>query len=790
LADNTVLDAGAGGDTIATDDVAGVKYQVVKLAVGADGAADLVATANPIPVIAVANSGVDIGDVTINNASLAVTGTFWQATQPVSGTVAVTNAGITTIAGAVAGTEMQVDVLTLPNVVLASGTVTAVTDITNAVKTVGPAAHDAVVSGAPVRLGAYAKAAAPTDVSADGDTVNVWADLAGRVAVWDGGLNVSIDDGGNTITVDGTVAVTGVATAANQTTIIGHVDGLEALLTTIDADTSNLSVVGGGTEATAIRVTIANNSTGVLSVDDNGGALTVDGTVDVGTVTTVTAVTAITNALPAGTNNIGDVDVLTVVTGTGATNLGKAVDGVAGATDTGVLMLAVRDDALAALTPADGDYTQLRVSSTGALHVTGGGGGTQYNIDDVASATAAGTVALVVRKDTGASLAGTDGDVTGLQVDANGALRVTGGGGGTEYTVDAAAPAAPTGATFVMERDDALSALTEVEGDWTNPRANANGALWVKQDGTAVVDGSGVTQPVSNAGLTALNGAIAGTEVQVDVLTMPTVTVNAHAVTNAGTFATQVDGAALTALQLIDNLVLAEDAAHASADPGVLALAVRRDTAAVGSGTDGDNSTLNVDATGRLWAHVGTIDAGTITTVSTVTAVTAITNALPAGTNNIGDVDVLTIAAGDNNIGNVDIVSLPALAAGTNLIGSVAAAPVTGAIYQGTTARTPVFTAIDAATSGDNTLVAAAGASNKIRVHALYLVAAGTTTVRFESGAGGTALSGQMNLIANTGFVLPFNEAGWFETAANTLLNLELSAAVSIDGGMVHSVVT
>lgn len=35
---------------------------------------------------------------------------------PVSGTVAVTNAGITTIAGAVAGTEMQVDVLTMPSV--------------------------------------------------------------------------------------------------------------------------------------------------------------------------------------------------------------------------------------------------------------------------------------------------------------------------------------------------------------------------------------------------------------------------------------------------------------------------------------------------------------------------------------------------------------------------------------------------------------------------------------------------------------------------------------------------
>lgn len=36
-------------------------------------------------------------------------------------------------------------------------------------------------------------------------------------------------------------------------------------------------------------------------------------------------------------------------------------------------------------------------------------------------------------------------------------------------------------------------------------------------------------------------------------------------------------------------------------------------------------------------------------------------SALPAGNNNIGDVDVASIAAGDNNIGNVDIVTLPAV---------------------------------------------------------------------------------------------------------------------------------
>ncbi len=78
-----------------------------------------------------------------------------------------------------------------------------------------------------------------------------------------------------------------------------------------------------------------------------------------------------------------------------------------------------------------------------------------------------------------------------------------------------------------------------------------------------------------------------------------------------------------------------------------------------------------------------------VSTVTTVGAVTAITNALPAGTNNIGDIDVLSlpaipagnnnigdvdvasIAAGDNNIGNVDIVTLPALVAGSALIGKV-----------------------------------------------------------------------------------------------------------------------
>jgi len=72
------------------------------------------------------------------------------------------------------------------------------------------------------------------------------------------------------------------------------------------------------------------------------------------------------------------------------------------------------------------------------------------------------------------------------------------------------------------------------------------------------------------------------------------------------------------------------------------------------------------------------VQTGTLN-VGTVTAVTAISNALPAGTNNIGDVDVLTLpalAAGTNNIGDVDVLTVPTDPFGAN----ADAASATGSI--------------------------------------------------------------------------------------------------------------
>jgi len=84
---------------------------------------------------------------------------------------------------------------------------------------------------------------------------------------------------------DGTWNIGTVTTLTGITNDVNIADGGNS----ITIDNSTLAVVGGGTEATALRVTIANDSTGVLSIDDNGGSITVDGTVAISGTVTVAA---------------------------------------------------------------------------------------------------------------------------------------------------------------------------------------------------------------------------------------------------------------------------------------------------------------------------------------------------------------------------------------------------------------------------------------------------------------------------------------------------------------------
>lgn len=103
------------------------------------------------------------------------------------------------------------------------------------------------------------------------------------VALVDGSGRLLVDASGVTVPVSGTLGIgdgtdtvdvitdgaDNLSNALNQLVAAG-------LLYAYDGTTWDRVTNGGGAEATALRVTLANDSTGVLSVDDNGSTLTVD----------------------------------------------------------------------------------------------------------------------------------------------------------------------------------------------------------------------------------------------------------------------------------------------------------------------------------------------------------------------------------------------------------------------------------------------------------------------------------------------------------------------------------
>lgn len=113
---------------------------------------------------------------------------------------------------------------------------------------------------------------------------------------------------------------------------------------------------------------------------------------------------------------------------------------------------------------------------------------------------------------------------------------------------------------------------------------------------------SAATVAVSNAGLTELAAAINGSS-QVDVniaASAATLTVASHAVTNAGTFAVQVDGAALTSLQLLDDAVFTDDAAYTPATSKLIVIGAQADEDSADSVDEGDAGALRMTLERRL----------------------------------------------------------------------------------------------------------------------------------------------------------------------------------------------
>ena len=86
---------------------------------------------------------------------------------------------------------------------------------------------------------------------------------------------------------------------------------------------------------------------------------------------------------------------------------------------------------------------------------------------------------------------------------------------------------------------------------------------------------------------------------------------------------------------------------------------------------------------------------------------------------------------------------------------------------------------VNASAAGDNELVTAPGAGIKIRVISLVAVAgAASNTLTFRSAT--TAISAGFPLAANGGMVLNENTSGWFQTAANEALNVNISGSTLV----------
>lgn len=424
---------------------------------------------------------------------------------------------------------------------------------------------------------------------------------------------VTVQDGGGSITVDGPLTDTelrasavpvslassplasGASTSAKQDTLIGHVDGIETALTSLSLELAQKTepadqqhVIVDSSALPTGASTAANQSTGntalaaiqtaVETLDNaiSGNEIQADivgplppGTNNIGDVDVLSLPT-----LPAGTNNIGDVDVLTLPampTGDNVVGRVKLTDG----TDVAdVLDLTNSNPLVVAIVDANGD----QVTSFG-----GGSGGTQYTEDAAAAANPVATALNLIRDDVRAgSLTTTDGDNVAargtnageLYVKHVDAIPVTDNGG--SLTVDAASLPLPTGASTAANQTTGNTALSAIQ--------------------TAVE---------------ILDNAISGSEMQVDVLTLPSITIG-------------------TALPAGANNIGDVDVAS-SALPSGASTSAKQDTI-IGhlDGVQGLLTTIDGDT--------GTI-AGAVSGSEMQVDVVA---ALPAGDNNIGNVDVVS----------------------------------------------------------------------------------------------------------------------------------------------------
>jgi archaellum component FlaC len=324
VTDDIPVTPGTGPD-VATDDVGGRHFQIIKFDLGGDGLSVPVVDEMPVSMAAAPLPADAATETTL--ATLATEATLATVETDLDTVIS----GIATLIGHVDGVE-------------------ALIGTTNTTLT----AIDGHVDGIEGLIGTTNSTLTTIDGRVDGVETLLTA-IDGHVD----GLEAAVATTNSTLTtIDGHVdqiegfvdGLEGLITTGNASlvTIDGHVDGIEASLTTIDGHVDGIETLIGTTNSTL--TTIDGRVDGLEGKLDtvNTNLTTIDGHVD---------------------GIEGSVDGIETLLGTGATGLGKVEDAQHTTGDVGVMALGVRSAAPSERSagPTDGDYEPFATNDVGAM---------------------------------------------------------------------------------------------------------------------------------------------------------------------------------------------------------------------------------------------------------------------------------------------------------------------------------------------------------------------------------------------------------------------------------------
>lgn len=283
--------------------------------------------------------------------------------------------------------------------------------------------------------------------------------------------------------------------------LLVNADGsINATVSATDLDIRDLSASQDNVAISDGTDTLAVNADGSINITDNGGSITVDGSV------------------------------------TATSNYEYAEDSAHTTADVGAFVLAVRNDAGTSLVSADGDYAPFSLDSTGALRVTGASAtiNAEKNEDDAHVSGDTGNYVLAVRQDTLASSTSADGDYASLKVDAAGSLYATLNGetvnisdNGGSITVDATQ----------LDIDD-LDASTD-----SVAISDGTDTLAIAADGSIAVTDNGTTLSVDDGGGSiTVDGTVTVTATDLDIRDLSASQDNVAISDGTDTLAVNTDG--------------------------------------------------------------------------------------------------------------------------------------------------------------------------------------------------------------------------------------------------------